>query len=134
MLRVALAGALSAFSRAGLLTLLLGFPRPASSTAAFRRDCWADTVSLECGGQGTSPQEQPLQLPGTLFCPTRAPSSHWLGRGARCSVPKQCSSCLGRVIFSMWGLMGHPPHLIFNNVANEPERKTNIIHRTELLE
>ena len=28
----------------------------------------------------------------------------------------------------MWGLMDHHPPLIFYNVANEPERGTNIIH------
>lgn len=141
MLGVPLARTLSPFLMAGSLTLLLGFPPPASSTAAFKRDCWANTVSLECGGQGISPQEQPLQLPGASFCPTRARSSYWLcvsGGGAQSSSRNQSQSSAHpvweRVIFSVWGLMGHPPHPIFNNVANEPERKTNIIHRTELLE
>ena len=60
------------------------------------------------GGQGTSPQEQPLHLPGASFCPTRAPTSHWLGRGARCSVPRQCSSCLGKSYFQRVGFNGPP--------------------------
>lgn len=37
-----------------------------------------------------------------------------------------------RIIFILWNLMGYPPHPIFNNVANEPERRTNIIHGTQL--
>lgn len=37
-----------------------------------------------------------------------------------------------RIIFILWDLMGYPPHPIFN-VANEPERRTNIIHSTQFL-
>lgn len=89
---------------------------------------------LNVGDRGHLPRNSPCSCPGPPFVP-RGPLllTGW-GGGHGAQSQSSAYPVWERVIFSVWGLMGHPPHLIFNNVANEPEQKTNIIHRTELLE
>ena len=104
MLRVTLAGALSAFLRAGLLTLLLGFPRPASSTAAFRRDCCADTVSLECGGAGDISPGTALASARGLVLSHEGPFFSLVGAGGTVLSPKAVLILSGKELFSACGV------------------------------
>lgn len=124
-----------------------------SSTAELRRGHAARAALpfIWTRAAGASPGTA-LWLPGTCtvssYCPSRAHSSPWLavcvcvweGMGGSGELSLSPQSRNGsahivweRIIFILWDLMGSPPHPIFNNVANEPERRTNIIHSTQLL-